>query len=536
MQRNCLKCVTALLLSVFCFTVSAQTKTTSGGKLKPEQANMDVRHYTIALDVNFEQKTIDGYTTIDIITAKPTRTLLFDLLDSLNVKSVSVNGTSEPFVYKNNLININTTKELPAGKYAVKVVYGGKPHIAVRPPWDDGFTFTRDSTGHDWLAVTAEGTGGKIYYPCKDHPSDEPNEGADLIITVPKGLVVAGPGLLVKQSTSGNKATFHWRTKYTINNYSILFNVGDYKLVKRSYKSIAGNTVPMWFYVLNEHAEKADKLMDIFEVTIHEKEKYFGEYPWAKEKVGLVETPHLGMEHQSMVAYGNKFRYVKVGNQDYDWLLHHEFGHEWWGNKVTAIDWADYWIHEGIDSYSDALFTLEFAGKPAYIDYFKKSGKGIQNKQPLVLGKDIDEESAYNNDIYTKGAFFMHTLNYVMGDSLFFPTLKSFATSPEHTYNNLNNTDGVEEFFSKAYGKSLKPLFDMYLRTTNKLEISVTTGRRDNQYLIKLSNINMDLPLDVTTDGGVHHITASSKGIIITSKTMPVIDADGWYFKKVTYE
>jgi hypothetical protein len=229
-----------VLMMAATLTASAQSKLTSGGKLKPEQANMDVRHYTIALDVNFEQKTIDGYTTIDIITAKPTHVLLFDLLDSLNVSSVLVNGKKEPFTYKNNMITINTVKELPAGKASVKVVYGGKPHIAVRPPWDDGFTFTRDSTGHNWLAITAEGTGGKVYYPCKDHPSDEPNEGADLIITVPKDLVVAGPGLLVKTSKQGNKATFHWKTNYSINNYSILFNVGElqikYETVKKDNK------------------------------------------------------------------------------------------------------------------------------------------------------------------------------------------------------------------------------------------------------------------------------------------------------------
>jgi aminopeptidase N len=527
---------TFLMAMAITFTASAQNKTTSGGKLKPEQANMDVRHYTIALDVNFEQKTIDGYATIDIITAKPTHVLLFDLLDSLNVSSVLVNGKKEPFTYKNNMITINTVKELVAGKASVKVVYGGKPHIAVRPPWDDGFTFTKDSTGHNWLAITAEGTGGKVYYPCKDHPSDEPNEGADLIITVPKDLVVAGPGLLVKTSKKGDKATFHWKTNYSINNYSILFNVGDYKLVQRTYKSVAGNTVPIQFYVLKEHADKANKLMDMFEVTIHEKEKYFGEYPWAKEKVGLVETPHLGMEHQSMVAYGNKFKYVRIGSQDYDWLLHHEFGHEWWGNKVTAIDWADYWIHEGIGSYADALFTLEFAGKPAYVKYFQKSVKNIQNKQPIVLGKDIDEEAAYNGDIYSKGAFFMHTINYVMGDSLFFPTLKGFATDPKHTYSNLNNTDDVEQYFSAAYGKSLKPLFDMYLRTVDKLQISVIPARGDNKYLIKLDNINMPLPLNIITDTGTQRVVVDSKGISITSKTMPVIDADGWYFKKVIYE
>ncbi|MCR8560547.1 hypothetical protein KXD93_23030 [Mucilaginibacter sp. BJC16-A38] len=185
---------------------------TSGGKLKPEQAIMDVRHYTIALNVDFKQRSIDGYTTIDVIMAQPTHVLLFDLLDSLNINQVLVNNKKQAFEYKNNLIRINLADELPAGKASVKVIYGGKPHVARRPPWDDGFIWKTDSTGHPWMAITAEGTGGKLYFPCKDHPSDEPNEGVDMIITVPKELVVAGPGLLQKVTKHGETATFHWKT------------------------------------------------------------------------------------------------------------------------------------------------------------------------------------------------------------------------------------------------------------------------------------------------------------------------------------
>jgi aminopeptidase N len=508
---------------------------TSGGKLKPEQAIMDVRHYTIALNVNFDEKFIDGSTVVDVVMAQPAKVLILDLLDSLNVSSVAVNGKNQPFIHKNDLITISMAKELPAGKARIKVLYGGKPRIAKRPPWDDGFTWTRDSTGHQWMAITAEQTGGKIYFPSKDHPSDEPNEGADLIITVPKDLVVAGPGLLKGVTKKGNTATFHWKTNYSTNNYSILFNVGDYKVVTRNYKSVAGNTVPIQFYVLNEHADKAEHLLDLVSKAVQQKEKYFGEYPWAKEKVGIVETPHLGMEHQTLNAYGNKFRYTKVGGEDFDWLMYHEFGHEWWGNKITARDWADYWIHEGIDTYADALPVLELEGKKAYIDRFKKSEFGIQNKKPIILGKDIDEASAYNGDIYSKGGFFMHTLNYVMGDTLFFATIKGFATDPRFTYDHQNVTDDVEQYFSKAYGQSLKPLFDFYLRTTNKLEVNVKARPKD-KYLISLQNISMTLPLDVTTDAGTKRIMVTPQGVTVESKTTPVIDTDGYYLKKVILE
>lgn len=525
----------ALLLVLLIFDLKAQTLT-SGGKLKPEQAIMDVRHYAIALNVDFDQRFIEGYTTIDVIMAKPTNVLLFDLLDSLNVHSVLVNGSKKPFDYKNNLITIHLDKELPAGKASVKVFYGGKPHVARRPPWDDGFIWTKDSTGHQWMAITAEGTGGKLYFPCKDHPSDEPNEGVDMFITVPKDLVVAGPGLLQKISKHDNTATYHWKTNYTINNYSILFNAGDYTVVSRPYTTIDGHHVPIQFYVLKEHDNKAEHHLDIFEKTIHEQEKYFGEYPWVKEKIGIVETPHLGMEHQTMNAYGNKFRYTKVGGEDYDGLMHHEFGHEWWGNKVTAKDWADYWIHEGICTYGDALYIREFEGEAAYIKYFKtRVFFGIKNDLPIIMGKDIDEEKAYNSDIYPKGAFFMHTLRYIMGDSLFFPTLKGFVTDPKYTYNNLAGTEDVEQYFTKAYGHDLKPLFDLYLYTTDKLNIHVKTLPGD-KYLVQLENMGMPLPIDIITDGGTKRYIVDKNGVTISSKTLPMIDTDTYYIKKVIIE
>jgi len=279
-----------LLLALFiAIQADAQKHYTSGGKLKPEQAIMDIRHYTIALNVDFQQKTIDGYTTIDVIMAQPTHVLLFDLLDDLNVKQVLVNNKTQPFTHKDDMITINLANELPAGRASVKVIYGGKPHVAVHPPWDDGFIWTTDSLGHPEMEITAEGTGGKLYFPCKDHPSDEPNEGVDMMITVPKDLVVAGPGLLKSVTKHGDKATYHWKTNYTINNYSIIFNVGDYKIVTRQYTTIDGHTVPIEFFVLSEHADKAEHHLDVFVKTIHEQEKYFGEYPWVKEKIGTLK-------------------------------------------------------------------------------------------------------------------------------------------------------------------------------------------------------------------------------------------------------
>jgi aminopeptidase N len=531
-----LRSLTCLLLMLFGGAAISQTVRPSyGGPLKPEQANMDVKHYTVDLNLDIPGRLVSGYAIIRVDLAAPAAVLLFDLMDSFRVGKVTVNEKATPFTHERHELRITAAQPWPAGPVVVRVQYAGHPMIAVRPPWDDGFTFTHDSAGHPWVAVTAEGTGGKIFFPAKDHPSDEPDEGVDLTITVPKGLVVAGPGLLKDVKTHGDLSSFHWQTNYPINNYSIVFNVGDYTVVSRTYTTVDGHSVPMQFYVLKEHAAMAPHQLEMLEGFTKVKEKYFGEYPWVKEKIGIVETPHLGMEHQTMNAYGNQFHYTKIGGQDYDWLMNHEFGHEWWGNKVTAGDWADYWIHEGIGTFGDDLYTREMEGEEAYEKLFQRSVPRILNDKPLVLGKDITEDDAYHPDIYPKGAFFMHTLRYVLGDDVFFTALKHVATDSNHTYVHTTNTSAVEQVFEQASGKDLSSLFHLYLYTTGKLEINVRPTDATH-YRVQLLNIDMPLPVDITTSTGTSRQVVDKKGVVVTSASMPQIDTKDFYLKKVIYD
>jgi len=525
----------SLILTITAFYAQAQNLR-SGGKLKPEQAIMDIRHYTIVLDVDPRQKTIDGYTEIDLILLQPASHLLFDLWHGLTIKQVWVNGKKNQFVHSgDDLVKIDMAQPLPAGKLKVKIAYGGTPGIAERAPWVGGFQWEKDVKGNPWIAISCQGEGAKIYFPCKDHPSDEPNEGADMIITVPKGLVVAGPGLLQKTSTRKNKTTWHWKTNYTISNYCILFNVGNYKVVKRMYTTVDGNKVPMEYYVLEENLAMGEKILDLFEQSSRILEKYFGEYPWVKERIAASETPHLGMEHQTNIAYGNNYKFQQLAGKDFDWLLHHEYGHEWWANKVTNRDWAHMWIQEGICVFGDAMATRELAGEAAYLKRMQQTARNIQNKLPVVRGEEVDSDSAYNGDIYGKGAFFMHTLRYVMGDEIFFPTLKKLATDPKYTYDNTVVTADVEQLFSSAYGKSLQPLFHLFLYTTGKLEIHIKQTGED-KYLVKILNLDMPLPVNIVTDGGMQRLVVDKNGITVTSKTLLQVDPDIFYFKKVIME
>ncbi len=247
-------------LILLSFISSSGQVSVSGGPLKPEQAIMDIRHYTLTLDVSPTTQSYSGFTEITLNLTASGNTLLFDLDNRFKVSKVSVNGKAKTFRHENDFVNIPGDPSFPAGKYIVKIDYSGSPMIAKNPPWDGGIQWTKDSLGRPWIAMSCQSDGAQIFFPCKDHPSDEPNEGADLFITVPKGLVVAGPGMLVKTSSKGEKTSFHWKTSYTISNYCIVFNVANYKVVSRSYTTVMGNKFPMQYYVLYYNDPNSDKI------------------------------------------------------------------------------------------------------------------------------------------------------------------------------------------------------------------------------------------------------------------------------------
>jgi aminopeptidase N len=507
-------------------------KAKSGGILKAEQANIDIQFYHIELDVNPDQKSISGYTRIDFNSKVESYKLIFDLDNELTISDLKLDNKTITFTHKNDLIVINDSISFKTGKHSLEVKYHGKPHEAVNPPWDGGFTWSEDSNGNPWIAVTCQLNGAKLFYPCKDHPSDEPDLGAELIVTVPKGLVVAGPGLLINKSTKDEKDTFHWKTEYPINNYNIVFNVGKFSVVSKEYTTIEGNNVPMEFYVLEESVDKAEYHLTLLERSTSILEKYFGEYPWVKEKIAICETPHLGMEHQTMNAYGNKFKYGKIGKYDNDWLMHHELGHEWWGNKVSVSDFADLWIQEGICNYADALNVLELGGDTAYHKEMQKRAKKIKNETAVVLGKNLASDTVYHADIYGKGGFFIHTLRFILGDSIFFPTLKELSTREAFTYQNLVTTKDMEILFSEAYGKDLSSLFDFYLRTTKKLEVKINK-LEENSYQISFTNYFGELPVEIKTDEKIQRIIITENGVTVNSMNVPEVDPNGFYLKTI---
>jgi aminopeptidase N len=537
MKKHATLLVLFCALSNFLFAQNRDVSyVSSGGPLKPLQAIMDIRHNTLALDVDIEKQTIDGYAEIDLILSKPTDTLLFDLIHLLTVHKIMVNGINNTFEQKNDLIYIVNKSGFKAGKQKIRIYYGGMPPIGKRPPWEGGFTWKTDKHGNPWVSINVQLQGAKMYYPCKDHPSDEPNEGVDLFITVPKGLSVAGPGLLqgVKQAAN-NKATWHWKTNYTISNYTVVFNIGKYKVYTRPYTTIGGHVVPIQFYVLEEDSTHAQEVLDMRVRDTHMMEKYFGEYPWFNEKIGIAEVPNSGMEHQTMVTYSGKFAYDKYENGlEFAGEMFHEYAHEWWANKITNYDWSHMWIQEGSATYAEALFFKDKRGERGYDSVMVRKRAGIRGLKPVMTDSSSYLNSHYNTDMYTKGAFLLHTLRFVLGDSVFFPAIKKFVVDVKYPYNQSFTTDEVDKYYSSYYGKSLKPLFDFYLTTLDFMDFQLAQATPDTYYLT-IKNSPMELPLDILTDKGIVHTVTPAKNtrFMIKSKTPPIVDPKGYYYKTV---
>lgn len=534
-SRKSFKILFLLILGFLSVTRSYNQAIYSGGPVQKNQSVYDVRHYLINIDVDINQKSFSGSTIMKVDLKEPAEELAVDLLNAYQIKEIWVGKSRVNFIHQNNKVIINDQAFQKTGIHELKIIYSGLPPVAVKAPWQGGIQWEKDDNGDPWIALTCQNEGAKLFFPCKDHPGDKPDEGAVMVITVPKELKVAGPGILIKEETKGKKSTFTWKTSYPIHNYSLVFNIARYEIVTRNYTTIKGNTVPMIYYILPENLQRAEKHLDILAKSVSVQEKYFGEYPFVKEKIGLAETPHLGMEHQTMNAYGNKYRYTKLGGEDFDWLLYHELGHEWWANKVSNKDWAHFWIQEGICVLGDWLYYREKEGIEAYHLQATKARFSFANKYPIVRDSIVNSVDAYHPDIYGKGAFFMRSLGFIIGEGKFFDLIKSFIGNEKYTYANTVTTSMVESHFSQGSGINLKPYFDFFLKTTYKLEIRIKEVR-PKEFDISFTNYKDTLPLEIKDGNEIKKVNISGEPLRITLSNFPVIDPTGYYFKKVVYE
>lgn len=504
--------------------------TDSGGPVMAEQATYDVRHYDISARIFPDKKAISGITVITAKFVSPTNVFVFDLDTPFTVSMVATLGEySVPSLLKFERREgkiwawFPMTKQ-PGDEVRIEVRYSGMPRVAPKPPWVGGFMWEKTADGSDWIAIACQNDGADLWIPVKDHPSDEA-DSVDLHITVPNNLYVATNGKLLRVNEGEDDlTTYNWKMSNPINNYNIIINIAPYKLIEQNYKSVGGETFPIIFYALPESVEKAKDIVNQTAKFLTFYEKYLGPYPYRAEKLGIAETPHLGMEHSTIIAYGNKF---KNGENGFDTLMLHELGHEWWGNLVTASDWRDFWLHEGFQSFMDTLYLEEIKGKPAYFAAMKYRAKNTRNMQPVAPREPKIAYQVYmaapeytkgDGDIYTKGAAILHTLRYLIGDEAFFRTLrrqaypdKAMEKITTGKQNRFATTDDFKQIAEEESNMDLDWFFDVYLRqpelpTLMFEQVEGTGGMSVNFTWKTPNNLPFPMPIEVEVEGKIKRV------------------------------
>lgn len=447
------------------------------GTIGPERIWWDVLHYDITVTPDFNTKSITGKTTIryKVVQDKHSDYLQVDLQKPLQVDSLYynnklyINYPPRPYYNEGNVWHIPLPKAPMGSEQTLTVFYHGKPKEAVMPPWDGGWIWKKDKQGNQWMSVACQGLGASVWYPCKDHQSDEPDRGARLTINTTNDLVAIGNGRLKNKSQNGESTAWTWEVTSPINNYNVIPYIGKYVNWSDTLQGEKGK-LDLNYWVLEADLAKAKKQFDQVKPTIRAFEYWFGPYPFYEDGYQLIQSPHLGMEHQSAVAYGNEFLNGYLGKDlsgtgwglKWDYIIVHETGHEWFANNITTTDIADMWVHEGFTDYSETLFVEYYYGKEAGNEYVRGLRDQIANDQPIIGPYGVNQEGS--GDMYYKGANLIHTIRQVINDdSKFREILRELN---KQFYHQVVTSKQVEEFISWKSGKDLSKAFDQYLRST----------------------------------------------------------------------
>ncbi len=464
----------ALTVSVAA-TAAAQTQAfthadTLRGSITPERAWWDVVFYDLHVRLDPADSTIGGWNGISYRVTGPARAMQIDLQTPLEIDSVVQDGRRLAYRRDGNAFFVTLVAKQPGGAIKTLTVhYHGRPTVAERPPWNGGLIWARDPDGRDWISVACQGLGASVWWPTKDTQADEP-DSQRVALTVPDSLQAIGNGRLRGVDRSGDGwATWEWFVSSPINNYDVAPYVGRYAQFSDIY---AGERGPLTldFRPLAPHLEAARDQWKQVKPMLQCFEHWFGPYPWYHDGYRLIEAPHLGMEHQSAVAYGNGFRNGYKGTDlsgtgwglAWDFIVIHESAHEWWGNSLTTADQADMWVHESFANYSESLYTECRFGRDAGAAYVRGTRPRIQNQSPIVGPYGVNTEGS--SDMYYKGGNMLHTIRQVIAnDTTWRAVLRGLQSQFAHQ---IVTGRQVQEYMSAHAGIDLHRVFEQYLTTT----------------------------------------------------------------------
>uniref|UniRef100_UPI0040485C55 M1 family metallopeptidase n=1 Tax=Algoriphagus sp. TaxID=1872435 RepID=UPI0040485C55 len=492
-----------LLLSNSAFAQYSRTDSLRGG-LGPERSWWDLKHYDLSVEIIPSKKYIKGSNKISYQVKNEAKLLQLDLQEPLAVTSITQEGEELSFRREGAVYWVTLTKkQVPGALEALVVQYEGVPKEAVRPPWDGGITWQKDSKGLDFIASSNQGIGSSIWWPLKDHPADEV-DSLDMHVTVPKGVLDISNGRLVEIEVGKDTDTFHWKVVNPINDYGVNINIGDYAQFGEKYAGEKG-TLDMDYFVLRENLEKAKVHFQDARRMMQAFEHWFGPYPFYEDGFKLVEAPYLGMEHQSSVTYGNGYQNGYRGRDlsgtgwgmKFDFIIIHEAGHEWFANNITYKDVADMWIHESFTNYSESLFLDYHYGKEAGQAYVRGTRMNILNDKPIIGDYGVNQRGS--GDMYYKGGNLLNMLRQIVQDDAKWRIILRGLN--KEFYHQTVTTQQVESYISTQAGLNLGKVFDQYLRDVRIPIFEYYFQGEELQYRWTNAVKDFDMPVDVLLDG-----------------------------------
>ncbi|MGO3707877.1 MAG: M1 family metallopeptidase [Mesonia hippocampi] len=477
-----------------------------------EKRLFDVKKYNLEVKVDIEKQFISGVNHIDFTINTPLPIMQLDLFSNMKVDSIVYKNKKLNYTREFNAVFINLPKNIPLdSKQQLSFYYSGNPKIAKNAPWDGGFIFTTDSLGNPWVSVAVQGTGASLWFPNKDHQSDEPNEGAEINIIVPETLVAVSNGKLTHtEALPKQLKKYSWKVVNPINNYNIILNIGNYTLIEDKFNQLA-----LKYYVLEQHKKEALKQFAQVKPMLACFNQKFGEYPFTEDSYKLVETPFLGMEHQSAIAYGNHFKNGYLGKDlsqtgvglKWDFIIVHESAHEWFGNSITAADIADMWIHEAFTSYAEAVFVECQWGTPDALSYLEGVQKIISNTSPIIGDYGVNKEGS--PDMYYKGANMLNSIrSTINNDKAWWELLKNFSISFKHR---ITNSEEVIAYFDKHTKAKITPIFKHYLYQPEIPILEIKKHKKGIAYRWKNTAKNFRMPVEIVVNQKSIRLKPSSK-------------------------
>jgi len=453
--------------------VSKKTSTrqdTLRGKITPERAWWDLTHYNLDFEVDIENKYIKGSNTLRYVVLDTGHVMQIDMQPPMKITQVQQDGKSLTFTQDGNAYFIELHQdELKGTSKEIEVFYEGSPRVDPNPPFGGGLTWKTDNNNMPLVYSSCQGNGASLWWPCKDHMYDEPEEGMNINVTVPTPLTAVANGRLISTKKNDNGTTsYEWKVVNPINNYGVSLNVTDYVHFSDPYMGMNGK-LDCDYYVLPSNLEKAKIHFKQVHLMLEAFEYWFGPYPFYEDGYKLVEG--TGMEHQSSIGYSGDYINGMKGHDytgsgwglKFDYLIIHESGHEWFANNITYKDMADMWLHEGFTTYSEALYVEYHFGKEAGDAYIKGISHNIKNDKPIIGDYDINDTD-FSIDVYDKGATLLHTLRQVINDDEKWRKILSGLNS--EFYHKTVTTEEIENYMAHQSGLNLKLFFDQYLRTS----------------------------------------------------------------------